>query len=278
MKDSYSFDRDVAGLDVSYAKHAEAYDRIFDRCGLRWYKVESDVGMMGGIGAHEYMAPCPAGENEVALSDAGYAANVEIATGHAARAGVPARRSMRPSAVDTPGRAHDRGGVEPARRRPGHAAEVAAGREARTARWCSRSCAATTASTRSSSRTRWARRPGPRPRRRSAPTFGAEPGLHRPGRGVRGGGRGRTVSSPGVYVAGANEDGMHLRGVRARAGLRGALRGHPHRGGGRPLPGRRHDPHRARDRGRQHLQARHAVLGGARRHVPGRGRQGAARS
>jgi prolyl-tRNA synthetase len=81
MKDSYSFDRDVEGLEASYERHAEAYDRIFDRCGLRWYKVESDVGMMGGFGAHEYMAPCPAGENEVALSEAGYAANVEVATG-----------------------------------------------------------------------------------------------------------------------------------------------------------------------------------------------------
>jgi prolyl-tRNA synthetase len=81
MKDSYSFDRDLEGLDESYRLHIEAYDRIFDRCGLRWYRVESDVGMMGGLGAHEYMAPCPAGENEVALSDAGYAANVEIATG-----------------------------------------------------------------------------------------------------------------------------------------------------------------------------------------------------
>ena len=90
MKDSYSFDRDLDGLDVSYAKHAEAYDRIFDRCGLRWYKVESDVGMMGGIGAHEYMAPCPAGENEVALSDAGYAANVEVATGTPAQPDFPA--------------------------------------------------------------------------------------------------------------------------------------------------------------------------------------------
>jgi prolyl-tRNA synthetase len=81
MKDSYSFDRDEPGLEESYARHITAYDRIFDRAGLRWYRVESDVGMMGGLGAHEYMAPCPAGENEVALSDAGYAANVEIATG-----------------------------------------------------------------------------------------------------------------------------------------------------------------------------------------------------
>ena len=61
MKDSYSFDRDAAGLDESYAKHIVAYDRIFDRTGLEWYRVESDVGMMGGTGAHEYMAPCAGG-------------------------------------------------------------------------------------------------------------------------------------------------------------------------------------------------------------------------
>jgi prolyl-tRNA synthetase len=80
MKDSYSFDRDAAGLDESYRLHIEAYDRIFDRTGLEWYRVESDVGMMGGLGAHEYMAPCAAGENDVALSDAGYAANLEVAS------------------------------------------------------------------------------------------------------------------------------------------------------------------------------------------------------
>ena len=79
MKDSYSFDRDEAGLDASYAKHIGAYDRIFERSGLEWYRVESDVGVMGGSGAHEYMAPCPAGENEVALAP-GYAANVEVAS------------------------------------------------------------------------------------------------------------------------------------------------------------------------------------------------------
>ena len=79
MKDAYSFDRDEDGLQRSYELQGEAYGRIFDRCGLRWYRVESDVGMMGGIGAHEYMAPCPAGENEVALAP-GYAANVEVAS------------------------------------------------------------------------------------------------------------------------------------------------------------------------------------------------------
>ena len=79
MKDSYSFDRDDAGLEVSYSKHDEAYERIFNRSGLEWYRVDSDVGVMGGSGAHEYMAPCPAGENEVALAP-GYAANVEVAS------------------------------------------------------------------------------------------------------------------------------------------------------------------------------------------------------
>jgi prolyl-tRNA synthetase len=78
MKDSYSFDRDEAGLDERYELHVGAYDRIMARTGLRFYRVESDVGMMGGLGAHEYMAPCPAGEDEIALAP-GYAANLEVA-------------------------------------------------------------------------------------------------------------------------------------------------------------------------------------------------------
>jgi prolyl-tRNA synthetase len=103
MKDSYSFDRDAEGLEVSYAKHVEAYDRIFDRSGLEWYRVESDVGMMGGFGAHEYMAPCAAGENEVALSDAGYAANVEVASATPRPVeGLPSPQEA-PEAVETPG-------------------------------------------------------------------------------------------------------------------------------------------------------------------------------
>jgi len=82
MKDAYSFDRDEEGLQVSYGKFVEAYDRIFDRVGLEWYRVESDVGLMGGSGAHEYMAPCAAGENDVALAP-GYAANTEVASADA---------------------------------------------------------------------------------------------------------------------------------------------------------------------------------------------------
>ncbi|MGO9448089.1 MAG: aminoacyl--tRNA ligase-related protein [Solirubrobacteraceae bacterium] len=78
MKDSYSFDRDQAGMEENYALHVGAYDRMMDRTGLRWYRVEGDVGMMGGTGAHEYMAPCDAGEDEVVLGGDGYAANAEV--------------------------------------------------------------------------------------------------------------------------------------------------------------------------------------------------------
>jgi prolyl-tRNA synthetase len=79
MKDSYTFDRDRAGLDERYELHVDAYDRIMQRTGLRFYRVESDVGVMGGVGAHEYMAPCAAGEDDIVLGDDGYAANVEVA-------------------------------------------------------------------------------------------------------------------------------------------------------------------------------------------------------
>src|SRR6201993_443045 len=68
MKDSYTFDRDQAGLEARYELHVGAYDRIMQRTGLRFYRVESDVGMMGGLGAHEYMAPGPAGEDEIGLA------------------------------------------------------------------------------------------------------------------------------------------------------------------------------------------------------------------
>ena len=96
MKDSYSFDRDEEGLDRSYELHIEAYDRIFDRCGLRWYRVESDVGMMGGSGAHEYMAPC-AGGRERGRAGAGLRRQRRGRLGRAAagRAAAVARRAAR---------------------------------------------------------------------------------------------------------------------------------------------------------------------------------------
>ena len=101
MKDAYTFDRDAEGLEVGYQKHIDAYARIFDRVGLDWYRVESDVGMMGGTGAHEYMAPCAAGEDEVALAP-GYAANVEIASAEAQPVELPAPLPE-PVLEETPG-------------------------------------------------------------------------------------------------------------------------------------------------------------------------------
>jgi prolyl-tRNA synthetase len=101
MKDSYTFDLDDEGLEAQYQKHVIAYDRMMERCGLEWYRVEADVGMMGGTGAHEYMAPCPAGENDVAIA-AGYAANVEVASADAQVVQLPPRLDA-PQVVDTPG-------------------------------------------------------------------------------------------------------------------------------------------------------------------------------
>ena len=101
MKDAYSFDRDEAGLDETYDLCIEAYDRIYDRAGLRWYRVESDVGMMGGSGAHEYMAPCGAGEDTIVLAP-GYAANLEVASANP-RPVDGGETLDSPAEVETPG-------------------------------------------------------------------------------------------------------------------------------------------------------------------------------
>ena len=80
MKDSYSLDRDWEGLDLQYDRHYQAYFNIFHRCKLPVIAVESDVGMMGGSLAHEYMYLAPAGEDTLIICDAcGYAANRQIA-------------------------------------------------------------------------------------------------------------------------------------------------------------------------------------------------------
>jgi prolyl-tRNA synthetase len=100
MKDAYTFDRDAEGLEAQYQLHVGAYDRICDRLGIEWYRVEGDVGMMGGTGAHEYMAPCAAGENDVALAP-GYAANIEVASADAQPVALPAALAA-PELVSTP--------------------------------------------------------------------------------------------------------------------------------------------------------------------------------
>src|SRR5439155_6718498 len=82
MKDAYSFDRDEAGLDASFMHHAEAYRRIFERCGLEYYEVEAESGIMGGKESWDYLAPTGSGENELVRCENGdYAADIEAAQG-----------------------------------------------------------------------------------------------------------------------------------------------------------------------------------------------------
>lgn len=81
MKDSYSLDSSWEGLDKSYDLHAEAYKKIYSRCGLRFFVVGASSGAMGGTGSQEFMVESDAGEDTVALCDScHYAANVEVAT------------------------------------------------------------------------------------------------------------------------------------------------------------------------------------------------------
>ncbi|MCS7177268.1 MAG: proline--tRNA ligase [Candidatus Kapabacteria bacterium] len=80
MKDSYSLDATWEGLDISYEKHAQAYRRIFQRCGLRFFVVGASSGAMGGSVSQEFMVESPAGEDICAVCPScGYAANVEVA-------------------------------------------------------------------------------------------------------------------------------------------------------------------------------------------------------
>jgi prolyl-tRNA synthetase len=105
MKDSYSFDIDAAGLDVSYKKHYDAYRRIFDRCGLKYMVVEADSGAMGGKESHEFMVRTPAGEDRIVSCDGcDYAANVEKATSKLeVVADLAAEGDGKPLEVHTPG-------------------------------------------------------------------------------------------------------------------------------------------------------------------------------
>ena len=103
MKDSYTLDRDAAGLERQYRSHYEAYFRIFGRCALPTIAVGSDVGMMGGSRAHEFMYLTPVGEDTLVLCDGcGYAANRQIARFRkepaAAEAPLPVERVATPGA------------------------------------------------------------------------------------------------------------------------------------------------------------------------------------
>jgi prolyl-tRNA synthetase len=103
MKDAYSFDIDEAGLDASYQKHFDVYCRIFTRCGLEFVAVDADSGAMGGSGSQEFMVYTDAGEDLIASSASGYAANVEKATSKLAAVQDLEATGDAPELVHTPG-------------------------------------------------------------------------------------------------------------------------------------------------------------------------------
>ena len=215
MKDSYTLDRDDAGLDEQYALHEQAYDRIFSRAGLRFYKVESDTGMMGGRGAHEYMAPSAAGEDSVALCDRGdYAANVEMATSPLTAPAFPPARPAR-GGRDAERRDDRRAGLVP-RHRPAHHQQGDAGRRRRRADGARAGARRPPAARAEAAK---GARPGlpAGPARRDRGRVRREAGLDRPARRSTRSRVGRIVADAtlrdGVFVAGANRTGWHVKNV-----------------------------------------------------------------
>src|SRR5438876_696895 len=102
MKDAYSFDRDEAGMDRSFATHAETYRRMFERCGLLTYEVEAESGIMGGFESWDYLAPTTSGGNELVRCENGdYAADREAARGIPRPPDFPATLPS-PEEVETP--------------------------------------------------------------------------------------------------------------------------------------------------------------------------------
>ncbi len=103
MKDSYSFDRDQAGLDVSFQRHEDAYRRVWERCGVNAYLVEAESGIMGGRESLGFLAPTESGENELMRCENGdYFADVEAARGTPRAPEFPDRLDA-PEEVETPG-------------------------------------------------------------------------------------------------------------------------------------------------------------------------------
>lgn len=105
MKDSYSFDLDAAGLDISYEKHRQAYCRIFERCGIEYVVVDADSGAMGGSASQEFMVATDAGEDFVVVSkQTGYAANLEKAVSRPVAPTEPDNEAdLEPVEIHTPG-------------------------------------------------------------------------------------------------------------------------------------------------------------------------------
>jgi prolyl-tRNA synthetase len=103
MKDAYSFDRDDEGLGRSFELHRQAYHRILKRCGLEYYEVDAESGMMGGRESRDFLCPAGSGENTlVTCANGDYAADLEIALGVPRAPEFPALLEA-PEQVETPG-------------------------------------------------------------------------------------------------------------------------------------------------------------------------------
>jgi prolyl-tRNA synthetase len=278
MKDSYTLDRDMAGLDEATRSTSGAYDRIFDRCGLEFYKVESDTGFMGGTMAHEYMAPSSAGEDERR------ALRKRLRLRRQRRDGAQ-RHLQRPPArgaaaeVETPGVTTIEGLAAVPRHRPagdGKAMPVVGRRRHARARAGARRPPPARAEAAQGARPGTARRCPRRSRRPSAPS---------PARSARSASaarmrhRRRRDAARGPTWVGANRTGWHLTGVELGRDFQASS---PTCTRSRTATAARAATAarcgRAGDRDRQHLQARHALLGGARRDLPRRERARSSRS
>ena len=103
MKDAYSFDRDEDGVRASFEANREAYKRIFARCGLETYDVQAESGIMGGKFSVDFLAPSGSGENTLVMCERGdYASDIEVARAVPRDAVLPERLGA-PEEVETPG-------------------------------------------------------------------------------------------------------------------------------------------------------------------------------
>ncbi len=274
MKDSYSFDRDEEGLDKSFRLHADAYDRIFERCGLEVYPVQAESGMMGGSESRDYLAPSEAGENTlVTCENCDYAADQEIAHGVPRAPDFPEQLSS-PEEVETPNVGTIEGvasllGVDEAATAKAMPVVVDGRPVLALVRGDDRLDEAKLVAVVGA-----AVRPAQPDEIRE--TFGADGGSIGPV-----GTKVEIVADEtlreGQFVAGANRTGWHLRGVQAGTGLRRTVRRHPRDSRGRHVPEvRRRVAPAVGDRGRTHLQAGNPLFRTARRDLPRRGRPGEA--
>ena len=211
MKDSYSFDRDEEGLERSFRAHEGAYRAIFDRCGLEYYAVQAESGMMGGSESVDFLAPSGSGENTlVRCTNGDFAADLEIARAVPRAAALPAPLAA-PEEVETPGVATCEAlatflGIDlaatskamPVTREDGTVvlALVRGDDRLEPAKLAAALGAAVRPSTEDEIRT----------------AFGAEPGSLGPV-GFRGEILADETLRDGQFVAGANRTGWHLRGV-----------------------------------------------------------------